>query len=55
MGGNPNAVKGGTGKASEAAKLPDVGISMKQSRKNERQKKCGLLNWEERCGIGRDM
>jgi len=28
MGGNPNAVKGGTGKA-EAAKLPDAGISPK--------------------------
>jgi hypothetical protein len=29
MGGNPNAVKGGTGKA-EAAKLQDAGISPKQ-------------------------
>jgi hypothetical protein len=24
-------------------------------RKNERQKKAGLLNWEDRFGIGRDM
>ena len=29
MGGNPNAVKGGTGKA-EGAKLQDAGISLKQ-------------------------
>ena len=29
--------KGGTGKA-EAAKLPDAGISLKQSQENERQK-----------------
>jgi hypothetical protein len=29
MGGSPNAVKGGTGKA-EAAKLQDAGISPKQ-------------------------
>ncbi len=50
--------KGGTEKA-EAAKLQDAGLSLKQSQKNERQKKAGLLNWEDRCGdrcsIGRAM
>ena len=35
--------KGGTGKA-EAAKLPDAGISLKQSQENERQKNAGLLD-----------
>jgi hypothetical protein len=25
------------------------------ARENEWQKKVGLLNWEDRCGIGRDM
>jgi hypothetical protein len=46
--------KGGTGKA-EAAKLPDARISLKQSQKNERQKKADLLNWEDRGGTGRPM
>ncbi len=46
--------KGGTGKAEEA-KLQDAGISLKQSQKNERRKKAGLLNREDRCGIGRAM
>jgi len=41
--------KGGTGKA-EDAKLQDAGISPEQC-----PRKCGLLNWEDRCGIGRDM
>jgi len=45
---------GGTEKA-EAAKLPGAGIGPKQSRENEWQKKGGLLTWEDRCGIGRDM
>ena len=46
--------KGGTGKA-EAAKLQDVGITLKRAQKNERQKKAGLLNREDRCRIGRAM
>jgi hypothetical protein len=46
--------KGGTGKA-EDAKLPDTGISLKRVQENEWQKKGGLLNWEDRCGIGRTM
>ena len=46
--------KGGTGKA-EDAKLQDAGISLKQCPKNERQEKAGLLNGEDRCGIGRAM
>jgi len=25
------------------------------AQKNERQKKAGLLNWEDRCGVGRAM
>ncbi len=54
MGGNPTVCEGGTGKA-EAAKLQDVGITLKRAQKNERQKKAGLLNWEDRYGIGRAM
>jgi hypothetical protein len=46
--------KGGTGKA-EDAKLLDAGISLKQCPGNERQKKAGPLNWEDRCSIGRAM
>jgi hypothetical protein len=47
--------KGGTEKA-EAAKLQDAGISLKQCPENERQKKAGLLNCEDRrfmgCALG---
>ncbi len=49
MGGNPNAVKGGTGKA-EAAKLQDEGISPKQwPKKNEWQKKADV---PDSVGVG---
>jgi hypothetical protein len=44
---------GGTGKA-EDAKLPGAGIGPSSAQKNALQKKAGLLNWEDRCGIGRD-
>ena len=46
----PKDLKGGTGKA-EDAKLPDAGISLKQCQENEWQKKSGLLNQEDRCGV----
>jgi hypothetical protein len=43
---------GGDGKA-EGVKVPGAGIWPKAvPRKNERQKRAGLLNWEGRCGIG---
>jgi hypothetical protein len=47
--------KGGTWKA-EGAKVQGAGIWPEAvPRKNERQKKAGLLNWEDRCVIGRPM
>jgi hypothetical protein len=53
--GGTHRVKGGTGKA-EGVKLPDAGISLKQCpRKMKDRKRWNLLNWEDRCGIGRDM
>ena len=30
-------------------------LARSSARENEWQKKGGLLNWEDRCGIGRDM
>jgi hypothetical protein len=30
-------------------------LARSSARENEWQKKNGLLNWEDRCGIGRDM
>jgi hypothetical protein len=30
-------------------------LAQSNAQKKERQKKGGLLNWEDRCGIGRDM
>ncbi len=54
MGGNPNAVKGGTGKA-EAAKLQDEGISpegispKQWPKKNEWQKKADV---PDSVGVG---
>jgi hypothetical protein len=30
-------------------------LARSSAQENEWQKKGGLLNWEDRCGIGRDM
>jgi hypothetical protein len=52
MGGNPNAVKGGTGKA-EAAKLQDAGISPKQWPKKMSGRKGWLTRLDESQYDGR--
>ena len=43
------------GIARRITKLPDAGISLKQCPENERQKKAGLLNCGEQCGMDRGM
>jgi hypothetical protein len=53
-GRKPNGVRAEPGKQKpRSCRTQELAWSSAQ--KNERQEKAGLLNWEDRCGIGRAM